>query len=194
MNGGSGGSTWSIAPSGQATFNHITANNGGSIGGWAIGSTYLRGGTLTLNNSGAISGSNWSVSADGLAHFSKIYGQVAINPGAVGMAGGSGVGVAGSLGNGLYTDYKARFDQLYATKAEIDNLNVLSKLKYSGNNAYWGSVVSSINDVSLSASSSGNDRSISLVISYNKKYAVVTDGGDTGNPHMYRRSCTFSVK
>ncbi len=215
MNGGSGGSTWSIAPSGQATFNHITANNGGSIGGWAIGSTYLRGGTLTLNNSGAISGSNWSVSADGLAHFSKIYGQVAnnytfkgggitmggsgsggssINPGAVGMAGSSGVGVAGSLGNGLYTDYKARFDQLYAKQADIENLNVLSKLKYGGNNAYWGSVVSSISDVSLSASSSGNDRSISLTISFNKKYAVVTDGGDTGNPHMFRRSCTFSVK
>lgn len=168
MNGGSGGSTWSIAPSGQATFNHITANNGGSIGGWAIGSTYLRGGTLTLNNSGAISGSNWSVSANGLAHFAKVYGQVAngytfigggitmggsgsggssINPGAVGMAGGSGVGVAGSLGNGLYTAYKARFDQLYANEAEFKNLKasvasfdylkVFKNINFSGINLGW---------------------------------------------------------
>lgn len=143
MKGGSGSFTWSIATDGKATFNHITANKGGSIGGWAIGSTYLRGGTLTLNNSGAVSGSNWSVSANGLAHFSKIYGQVAnnytfkgggitmggggsggssINPGAVGMAGSSGVGVAGSLGNGLYTAYKASFNKLYANKAEFNNL------------------------------------------------------------------------
>ena len=215
MKGGSGSFTWSIAPTGQATFNHITANNGGSIGGWTIGPTYLRGGTLTLNNSGAVSGSNWSVSANGLAHFSKIYGQVAnnytfkgggitmggsgsggssINPGAVGMAGSSGVGVAGSLGNGLYTAYKAKFDKLYAKQADIKNLNVLSKLKYGGNSAYWGSVVSSINGVSLSASSSGKNRTISLTISYNKKYAIVTNGGSVSNPYSYARSCTFSVK
>ena len=130
MYGGSGNFTWSIVPTGQATFNHITANNGGSIGGWAIGSTYLRGGTLTLNNSGAVSGSNWSVSADGLAHFSKIYGQVAnnytftgggitmggagsgssINPGSVAMAGGAGINNGNSLGGGLYRAYKAQFD------------------------------------------------------------------------------------
>ena len=100
MYGGSGNFTWSIAPTGQATFNHITANNGGSIGGWAIGSTYLRGGTLTLNNSGAVSGSNWSVSADGLAHFAKVYGQVANGYTFIGggttITGGGGT----SLGHG----------------------------------------------------------------------------------------------
>lgn len=165
MHGGSGSFTWSIAPTGQATFNHITANNGGSIGGWAIGSTYLRGGTLTLNNSGAVSGSNWSVSADGLAHFSKIYGQVAnnytfkgggitmggsgsggssINPGAVGMAGGAGINNGNSLGGGLYRAYKAQFDQLYAKRADIENLNVLSKLTYSGMPAYWGKMPATV--------------------------------------------------
>ena len=128
---GGGDYTWSIATDGKATFNHITANKGGSIGGWAIGSTYLRGGTLTLNNSGAVSGSNWSVSANGLAHFSKIYGQVpnnytfkgggitiggggtgksSISPSSVGMSGGAGIGTKGCLGNGLYTAYKAKFD------------------------------------------------------------------------------------
>ena len=68
---------WQIKSNGTAEFNSLKANKGGSIGGWKIGSTYLKGGTLTLNNSGAVSGSNWSVSEDGLAHFSKIYGQVA---------------------------------------------------------------------------------------------------------------------
>ena len=143
MKGGSGSFTWSIATDGKATFNHITANKGGSIGGWAIGSTYLRGGTLTLNNSGAVSGSNWSVSANGLAHFSKIYGQVpnnytfkgggitiggggtgksSISPSSVGMSGGAGIGTKGCLGNGLYTAYKAKFNELYADKAEFKKL------------------------------------------------------------------------
>ena len=200
MNGGSGGSTWSIAPSGQATFNHITANNGGSIGGWAIGSTYLRGGTLTLNNSGAISGSNWSVSADGLAHFSKIYGQVAnnytfvgggitmggsgsggssINPGAVGMAGGSGVGVAGSLGNGLYTDYKARFDTIYANKAEFkelkasvasfDYLKVFKDINFSGINLGWATI-NSITGISVSFNST--NKMLTVQANYSQKQAL----------------------
>ena len=101
------------------------------------------------------------------------------------------IGNRNSLGGGLYRAYKAQFDQLYAKQADIKNLNVLSKLKYGGNNAYWGSVVSSINGVSLSASSSGNNRIISLTISYNKKYAIVTNVGYTGE---FARSCTFSVK
>jgi len=200
MNGGSGGSTWSIAPSGQATFNHITANNGGSIGGWAISSTYLRGGTLTLNNSGAISGSNWSVSADGLAHFNKIYGQVAnnytfvgggitmggsgsggssINPGAVGMAGGSGVGVAGSLGNGLYTDYKARFDTIYANKAEFkelkasvasfDYLKVFKDINFSGINLGWVTI-NSITGISVSFNNT--NKMLTVQANYSQKRAL----------------------
>ena len=209
MNGGSGGSTWSIAPSGQATFNHITANNGGSIGGWAIGSTYLRGGTLTLNNSGAISGSNWSVSADGLAHFSKIYGQVAnnytfvgggitmggsgsggssINPGAVGMAGSSGVGVAGSLGNGLYTDYKARFDTIYANKAEFkelkasvasfDYLKVFKDINFSGINLGWVTI-NSITGIFVSFNKT--NKMLTVQANYSQKralgYTVSQQGG-----------------
>lgn len=206
MKGGSGNFTWSIAPTGQATFNHITANNGGSIGGWGIGSTYLKGGTLTLNNSGAVSGSNWSVSANGLAHFSKIYGQVAnnytfkgggitmggsgsggssINPGAVGMAGGSGVGVAGSLGNGLYTDYKARFDQLYAKKAEIKDLDVLSKLAYRGNQAEWMSVVQSID--SMNVVYGGSTKRLLIKIRYTMGHAVgYSSRNASGDPGINR--------
>jgi len=143
----SGGSsyTWSILANGKATFNHLTANGGGQIGGWTIGSNYLKGGSLTLNNNGAINGSGWSISAAGLAHFTKVYGQVAngytfvgggitmsgggsagsssINPGSVGYSGSSGIGSPGTLGNGLYSDHKARFDSIYATKAQFNELS-----------------------------------------------------------------------
>ena len=199
MYGGSGNFTWSIAPTGQATFNHITANNGGSIGGWAIGSTYLRGGTLTLNNSGAVSGSNWSVSADGLAHFTKVYGQVAngytfvgggitmggggsggssINPGAVGMAGGAGINNGNSLGGGLYRAYKAQFDQLYAKKADIENLNVLSKLSYKGISASWGRVIDGVSSDSVSKNKDGAITHMAL--KYTKRWAICAGIGGGG--------------
>ena len=176
-------SGWKINSSGNAYFNHLEANKGGSIGGWTIGSTYLKGGTLTLNNSGAVSGSNWSVSENGLAHFKKIYGQVpnnytfkggditiggggtgqsSINPSSVGMSGEAGIGTKGCLGNGLYTAYKAKFDELYATKAvikeleaekavikklkaeiaDVKDMNVMDKLSYKGVSASWSAVVS----------------------------------------------------
>lgn len=205
MNGGSGGSTWSIAPSGQATFNHITANNGGSIGGWAIGPSYLRGGTLTLNNSGAVSGSNWSISADGLAHFTKVYGQVAngytfrggdiviggngagssINPGSVAMAGGSGIGNRNSLGGGLYQAYKAQFDQLYAKKAEIDDLDVLSRLTYRGNRAEWMSVVQSIDRINVVYGSS--TKRLLITMHYTMGHAVgYSSRNASGDPGINR--------
>lgn len=110
------------------------------------------------------------------------------------MAGGAGINNGNSLGGGLYRAYKAQFDQLYAKRADINNLNVLDKLKYNGNNAYWGPVISSINNIDVSASSSGNNRTIHLTFSYNIKYAIVTNGGYVGNPHMWVRSCAFSVK
>lgn len=109
------------------------------------------------------------------------------------MAGGAGINNGNSLGGGLYRAYKAQFDQLYAKQADINNLNVLDKLKYNGNNAYWGPVVSSINNIDLSASSSNNSRTVLLTFSYNIKYVIVTNGGDVQNPHMFVRSCAFSL-
>ena len=200
MYGGSGNFTWSIVPTGQATFNHITANNGGSIGGWAIGSTYLRGGTLTLNNSGAVSGSNWSVSANGLAHFAKVYGQVAngytfigggitmggsgsggssINPGAVGMAGGAGINNGNSLGGGLYRAYKAQFDELYAKKADIENLNVLNKLSYKGVSASWQRVIDGVSSGSVSKNKDG--AITHMVLYYSKRWAICAGDGGGGD-------------
>ena len=141
MKGGSGDFTWSIATTGKATFNHITANKGGSIGGWTIGSTYLKGGTLTLNNSGAVSGSNWSVSKDGLAHFSKIYGQVANNYTFVGggttITGGGGT----SLGHGSTSitggPHGTQSLSNYVKSLTVDALNVASTFTFQGRSVKW---------------------------------------------------------
>ena len=158
----------------------------------------LKGGTLTLNNNGAISGSNWSVSANGLAHFAKVYGQVAngyqfkggditiggagsgssINPGSVAMAGGAGINNRNSLGGGLYRAYKAQFDQLYAKKADIENLNVLSKLSYKGISASWGRV---IDGVSSGHVSKNKDGAIThMVLYYTKRWAICAGNGGGG--------------
>lgn len=141
MKGGSGDFTWSIATTGKATFNHITANKGGSIGGWTIGSTYLKGGTLTLNNSGAVSGSNWSVSKDGLAHFSKIYGQVANNYTFVGggttITGGGGT----SLGHGSTSitggPHGTQSLPNYVKSLTVDALNVATSFTFQGRSVKW---------------------------------------------------------
>ena len=141
MYGGSGNFTWSIAPTGQATFNHITANNGGSIGGWAIGSTYLRGGTLTLNNSGAISGSNWSVSVNGLAHFSKIYGQVANNytftGGGTTITGGGGTSLGHDSTSITGGPYGTQSLPNYVKSLTVDALNVASSFTFQGRSVKW---------------------------------------------------------
>jgi len=130
MYGGSEGFTWSIAQDGKAIFNHITANGGGTIGGWAIHATKLVGGTLTLNNTGAISGSSWSISADGLAHFSKVYGEVANNYTFVGggstMSGGSGGTTTLPSGTRAYVGGRTLqtyiFDRIEANSAYIKDL------------------------------------------------------------------------
>ena len=44
----------------------------GEIGGWTINTDSLTGGSLTLNKSGAVTGTKWSVTADGKATFSDI--------------------------------------------------------------------------------------------------------------------------
>ncbi|MCC8173593.1 MAG: hypothetical protein LIO65_04165, partial [Odoribacter sp.] len=78
----SGGSSyiWSINTSGSATFNNLTANGTGYIGGWVIGSTsngvnYLRSsdGNVYLNSTGLLTGPTWSITSAGLASFNNIY-------------------------------------------------------------------------------------------------------------------------
>ncbi len=141
MKGGSGNFTWSIATTGKATFNHITANKGGSIGGWTIGSTYLKGGTLRLNNSGAVSGKNWSVSANGLAHFAKVYGQVA--NGYTFRGGGTTI-TGGSTGGGGRTNLTAGTTSVGSKSLNqhikdlvVERLNVTSEFTFNGRGVKW---------------------------------------------------------
>ena len=169
MNGGEEGNKWSIGTNGSATFNNITANESGSIGGWEIiakgtvinkttkekaENAQLKAGSLTLNSNGSITGPNWSIDNEGKATFNRLNGVVpqnmnitvkgtgsisgsgmtmhggggggssSINPGAVTAYGSSGVDTEGSLGNTLFKAYKAKFDDLYAKNATIDNLYV----------------------------------------------------------------------
>lgn len=80
-----------INSNGSASFSNVTITGGslnigaakintdgsvnftsGKIGGWTLGANSLTGGNVTLNSSGAITGSGWSISAGGLAKFSNI--------------------------------------------------------------------------------------------------------------------------
>lgn len=50
----------------------LKAENGGTIGGWAIGKDTLKGGSLTLNSEGSITGPRWSITKDGYATFTDV--------------------------------------------------------------------------------------------------------------------------
>ena len=81
MSGGnSDGGTWSISTNGTATFNKIIANSSGTIGGWTLGSTYLRGTPATsggtdyiqINSNGSITSPKWTLNRNGAASFSSV--------------------------------------------------------------------------------------------------------------------------
>ena len=53
----------------------ITRNvvaTGGTVGGWVIGKDTLKGGSLTLNSEGSITGPKWSITKDGYATFTDV--------------------------------------------------------------------------------------------------------------------------
>ena len=60
------GSGFKISSAGK-----ITAVSG-TIAGWTIGASTLTGGNVTLNKSGALKGTSWSISADGVAKFDNL--------------------------------------------------------------------------------------------------------------------------
>lgn len=49
----------------------ITAT-GGTVGGWNIGTNTLKGGSLSLNSEGSLSGPKWSITKDGYATFTDV--------------------------------------------------------------------------------------------------------------------------
>lgn len=69
----------------------ITAKSG-TIGGFELGSSFIRGGDLTLYSNGGISGKDWSISANGYANFKNFNG--------VGSLSGSFSGGGASFGGG----------------------------------------------------------------------------------------------
>lgn len=180
--------TWNINKDGAATFNRLIANNSGEIGGWKIGSIYLKGGKLTLYNDGSIYGDNWNIDSTGLAHFSKIYGEVpnnyqfiggditiggggkyggsSLNPNSVGYGGG---GYSGNLNDGMYADHKAKFDEIYATKAEFDYLSVFKGINFTGINLGW-TAVNSITGIYVAFN--GTEKTLTVQANYTQKQVL----------------------
>lgn len=117
MNGGAGynsstgaGGSWSINTDGSSSFTNVTtdymtatnatvtgnltattltANQSGTIGGWTIGSSSLSANNITISSNGSISGSDWSISASGDAHFNNLYGTIKSGQ-SLSSTGGSG--------------------------------------------------------------------------------------------------------
>ena len=199
---------WKIDSSGSAYFNKGTIG-GWSIGSNSLTGRDGKGHSLTLYSNGSLSGPGWSISTDGTAYFQKVHGSVApglslsgygvtlggtsgggsggggssLNPSLVGMGGGSGVNVPGSLGNGLYQAYKGEFDQLYAKKAEFDSLKanvakitdadinslkVLTSLSFAGSGVSW-TQINSLASVAISSKADGGYR---VSIGYYEKQAL----------------------
>lgn len=112
-------------------------------------------------------------------------GGSSINPGSVAMSGGSGIGNVGSLGGGLYQAYKDHFDYIYATKADIKNLNVLSKLTYRSSPAEWMSVVQSIDSINVFYGRS--TKRLAITINYTVGHAVGSSSNPrSGDPSIHR--------
>ena len=102
-----------------------------------------------------------------------------INPGSVAMAGGAGINNGNSLGGGLYRAYKAQFDELYAKKADIENLNVLNKLSYKGVSASWQRVIDGVSSGSVSKNKDG--AITHMVLYYSKRWAICAGDGGGGD-------------
>jgi hypothetical protein len=74
----------------------ITANSG-KIGGWKIENGNLTSGSMSITSGGSISGSNWSIDANGNASFGRLSGTLTGNLGV-----GTGGSFSGGSGSGAY--------------------------------------------------------------------------------------------
>lgn len=178
---------WKISRNGSVKF------TSGTIGGWTINSNNLSGGNMRINSNGSLSGPNWSITNNGVATFSKLNGSIApgytltgsgFSLGGGGGGGGSSISPnigsgawpslgAGTLGGQLYGEFKNHFDDLYATKASIADLDILSKLRYQGSPAYWTRVVKSVGITVTKAS--GKVTNVSQIT----RYVMALAGGSS---------------
>ena len=78
MKGGTGKKDWKIEKDGDARFGDLTvddlkANGTGSIAGWKITSTGLKGGQMNISSDGSMDGPGWSITPGGTATFDSFY-------------------------------------------------------------------------------------------------------------------------
>ena len=66
-----GNGNFILDKTGKLTTRNIVAT-GGTVGGWTIGKDTLKGGSLTLNSEGSITGPRWSITKDGYATFTDV--------------------------------------------------------------------------------------------------------------------------
>lgn len=134
-----------ISKDGEARFSNIIAT-GGSIGGWTINASSLTGGAVTLNKTGALSGTNWSIEASGKASFSNInvtggsisVGGSVINANGTNLSTGTTVG-----GKGL---------PAYIKELSVDLLKADTIVLGSGSGAVtlqWIGAITSIDSITL---------------------------------------------
>lgn len=66
------GGRWEISQNGSAYFKDITANTGGTIGGWQIRPNGLFKDGIELRSDGSLRSNNWSIAGNGNARFNNI--------------------------------------------------------------------------------------------------------------------------
>ena len=123
----------------------ITATSG-TIGGFTLGASYIRGGDLMLNSDGSISGKGWSISAGGYASFNNFSGSGSFSGGGASFGGGgsylpSSVSVGG-------TPIGTYVENLIANKITAEYINSRYGSSYTlqvQNFVYKGSYVNWVN-------------------------------------------------
>ena len=191
MSGGTNANySWSIGQNGQAVFNRLIANGGGSVGGWRIGATTLSSNNVTLHSDGAINGNGWSITSGGLAHFSQVYGQVANNCTFVGggttiTGGGGGGGGSTNLTAGS-TSVGGKSLNNHIKDLVIERLDVQGSITFQKRACSW-QAITYINSIDpswasdsitylSSVSLSGDPKAgYTLHPSYSTKYRIATN-------------------
>lgn len=123
-------------------------SNSGKIGNWTISNTSLSSGNIVISSGGSIYNStgSWGIQSGGNAYFTNVTalnGNIGtgysltgsgftfggssstLYPGSLGASGdyGSGIGDTDTLGGYLYSEYKAKFDEIYANVAIVGRLD-----------------------------------------------------------------------
>jgi len=103
--------------------NGIITATSGTIGGFTLGETYIKGGNLTLNSDGSIVGKDWSISADGRANFKNFNGVGSFSGGGASFGGGgASLPTSVTVGGTSLANY---VDSIVANKISANYLNTV---------------------------------------------------------------------